>query len=239
MADEQLLQTKKVMLFVVEGPSDETALALLMTRAFSASTVMFDVVHTDVTTKALREPELENKCCRDILRDQIVEELKRRPYEWDDLGRIVLLTDTDGAFISYEMVHQTDAEGTTYELECIKTNKKNGIQRRNSIKSASVKSLLSKGHLTKDGIKVDFSAYFMSRNLEHALHGIADECSDSDKEKLARQFQSRYKNDIAGFIEFLKSEDVAVDGSYSETWSYIREGTHSLERATNLGLLFV
>ena len=48
--------TKKVMLFVVEGPSDETAFALLFDRVFSEHLVKFDVTHCDMTTARLLKP---------------------------------------------------------------------------------------------------------------------------------------------------------------------------------------
>ena len=36
---------KKVMLFIVEGPTDETSLSTVLNRIFSSSTVKFQVVH--------------------------------------------------------------------------------------------------------------------------------------------------------------------------------------------------
>ena len=42
---------KKVMLFIVEGPTDETSLSTVLNRIFSSSTVKFQVVHGDVLTR--------------------------------------------------------------------------------------------------------------------------------------------------------------------------------------------
>lgn len=36
---------KKIMLFIVEGPTDETALSTVLSRIFSSDTVRFQVVH--------------------------------------------------------------------------------------------------------------------------------------------------------------------------------------------------
>ena len=41
---------KKVMLFIVEGPTDETSLSTVLNRIFSSSTVKFQVVHGDILT---------------------------------------------------------------------------------------------------------------------------------------------------------------------------------------------
>ena len=72
--------TKKVMLFVVEGPSDETAFALLFDRVFSEHLVKFDVTHCDMTTarsfaQAGRHESEPNAYER--LRGQIIEHIKR------------------------------------------------------------------------------------------------------------------------------------------------------------------
>ena len=38
---------KKIMLFIVEGPTDETSLSTVLSRIFSSDTVKFQVVHGD------------------------------------------------------------------------------------------------------------------------------------------------------------------------------------------------
>ena len=42
---------KKVMLFIVEGPTDETSLSTVLNRIFSSATVKFQVVHGDILTR--------------------------------------------------------------------------------------------------------------------------------------------------------------------------------------------
>ena len=48
---------KKVMLFIVEGPSDETSLSTVLNRIFNSSTVKFQVVHGDVLTRDFTESD--------------------------------------------------------------------------------------------------------------------------------------------------------------------------------------
>ena len=43
-------QEKKVVLFIVEGPSDEAAIGPIMKKYFSNETVEFKVVHGDITS---------------------------------------------------------------------------------------------------------------------------------------------------------------------------------------------
>ena len=42
---------KKVMLFIVEGPTDETSLSTVLNRIFSSATVKFQVIHGDILTR--------------------------------------------------------------------------------------------------------------------------------------------------------------------------------------------
>ena len=42
---------KKVMLFIVEGPTDETSLSTVLNRIFSSATVNFQVIHGDILTR--------------------------------------------------------------------------------------------------------------------------------------------------------------------------------------------
>lgn len=48
---------KKVMLFIVEGPTDETSLSTVLNRIFSSSTVKFQVVHGDILTRDFISPD--------------------------------------------------------------------------------------------------------------------------------------------------------------------------------------
>lgn len=41
--------TDKVILFLVEGPTDEDALALIYSRIVKAHDIKFEVLHTDIT----------------------------------------------------------------------------------------------------------------------------------------------------------------------------------------------
>lgn len=45
-----MASTRKVVLFIVEGPSDEAALGGIFTKIFNNAAVKFDVIHGDVTT---------------------------------------------------------------------------------------------------------------------------------------------------------------------------------------------
>ena len=52
-----MMAKKKIMLFIVEGPTDETSLSTVLSRIFSSDTVKFQVVHGDVLTRDFVAPD--------------------------------------------------------------------------------------------------------------------------------------------------------------------------------------
>ena len=74
------MREKKVVLFIVEGPSDEAALGSVMKEYFSSDEVQFVVVHGDITLK-------DNVSLDDIkkkINEQIEYIQRRYRYNFDD-----------------------------------------------------------------------------------------------------------------------------------------------------------
>ena len=71
--------------------------------------------------------------------------------------------------------------------------------------------------------------------LDHVLHNKLN-CTDAEKENNAFAFARQYKNDVPGFVSYIADSDFAVPGTYLETWNFIKQDKHSLERYTNLGI---
>ena len=74
--------------------------------------------------------------------------------------------------------------------------------------------------------------------MEHALHNMSTELTDDQKVELADAFAEKYEKNPMGFVDFIESDEVAVAGNYAQTWSFIRTGTNSLNRYSNLRILF-
>lgn len=89
-----------------------------------------------------------------------------------------------------------------------------------------------------DGRKVPYRIFYMSRNLEHAFLGRAQNLSDAQKERYAALLNAKFENDdklFARVIEKLWNMHGSLD--WSDSWQYVREGCHSLERGSNFHLL--
>jgi hypothetical protein len=224
------MKTKKVKLFLVEGPSEETALALIFERLFSNDAVKFDVVHGDVTVN------LNGKTVRNAVREQVIRHVRTQNYSWKDLAEIIHIVDIDGAFIPDDkVVKASEVSAINYGESCIEAPNPGCIVCRNHEKAAALKQLSSISEITYERRGVPYGVYFLSRNMEHALHGEVCNISNEQKERLARKFQREYKNNLNGFVTFMR-EEIGIDGDYSETWRYLQEGVNSLRRGSNLHL---
>ena len=73
----------------------------------------------------------------------------------------------------------------------------------------------------------------MSCNLDHVLYDKRNS-TDEEKEQDAYAFAKTYKNNVAGFLSFMCESSFSVKGDFKESWEFIEEDMHSIERYTNL-----
>jgi predicted RNA-binding protein associated with RNAse of E/G family len=224
-------KTKKVILFIVEGITDKTALGAVLDAILSNEKIHFAITEGDITTK-------DDVNASNVIRriNEIVKFTQERyHFKASDLLEVVHLIDTDGAFISDDaVIDNPDATHIQCTLQDIQTNDVGKIIERNQKKLSLVKLLRSKTEINKKSYKM----FYFSRNQEHVLHNEARELPPSEKNALADQFDDLYGDTPEAFLEFIKSTDFAVPGDYAETWNFIEDGTHSLERWSNFHLYF-
>ena len=217
---------KKIMLFIVEGPTDETSLSTVLSRIFSSDTVKFQVVHGDVLTRDFVAP--------DRIIAAVNEQIKLfrgNIYKPSDFCKVVHLADTDGAFIPEDAVVAEAVEGRQYPFYTdtqILTPEPTNIIDRNARKRRNIAKLSSTGRVGG----IPYSFYYFSCNLDHVLHG-RNNLSEAEKIACSRDFDLQYADDPNTFIRFMRDESFAVQGTYQETWAFIKQGTHSLERHSN------
>ena len=217
---------KKIMLFIVEGPTDETSLSTVLSRIFSSDTVKFQVVHGDVLTRDFVAP--------DRIIAAVNEQIKLfrgNIYKPSDFCKVVHLADTDGAFIPEDAVVAEAVEGRQYPFYTdtqILTPEPTNIIDRNARKRRNIAKLSSTGRVGG----IPYSFYYFSCNLDHVLHG-RNNLSEAEKIACSRDFDLQYADDPNAFIRFMRDESFAVQGTYQETWAFIKQGTRSLERHSN------
>lgn len=221
---------KKVMLFIVEGPTDETSLSTVLSRIFSSSTVKFQVVHGDILTRDFTSSDRIITAVWEQVKD-----FMGNIYKKNDICRIVHLTDTDGVFIADDSVIQDDTmeigASPYYSETQIQTPNRAGVLNRNQRKRDNINRLSSCPTIAG----IPYSMYYFSLNLEHILHGRTN-LSNWEKIQCAEEFDLKYGDDPDGFTLFMKESSFSVCDDYRGSWAFIKTGLHSLERYSNFGI---
>lgn len=222
--------TKKIILFLVEGSTDSTSLGLVMSRLLENADVRFYILGGDI---CYRYHITNENAERSVLRF-VNGFLQRYRLKKSDLLQIVHIIDTDGAFIPPERVIFGGKEHAAYKETSIETLSVDSLRSRNEMKTKAASALSKLSHVEK----IPYALYYFSRNIEHVLHNRADSLSGREKRIFSENFENTYANHPEDFIRFMQSREVAVRGSYSKTWEYILRGTNSLKRGSNFGLYF-
>lgn len=221
---------KKAMIFILEGPSDDTSLTGSLKHIFASSRIEPLIMHGDITSD-------RNVTNRNIIR-KLHEEIKafcnKNFLTKGNILRIVHIIDTDGAFIPDELIQEdTDCRQIVYSEDNIRCRSKENLIRRNHIKQQNLQKLLDTHNIGG----LSYSVYYMSSNLEHVLHNRIN-LTDEEKEELSYEFAEICAEKPEYFIQLMTSQTVFIDGSYRESWDFIKSGKHSLERHSNLALCF-
>ena len=221
---------KKILLFIVEGPTEESALSTVFSRIFSSDAVRFHVIHGDILTRDFVRPE---RIAATV--NEQIKAFRNDIYKPADFCKVVHLIDMDGAYIPDSSVIEEDAPDKTYPFYTgtqILTPSPRAIIDRNKRKRDAIAKLSATGNIGG----IPYSLYYFSCNLDHVLHD-RNNLSDTEKIQLSRDFDLQYAGDPNTFIQFMKTGAFAVPGTYSETWAFIKQtGLYSLERHSNLHL---
>lgn len=103
--------TKKIILFIVDGPTDEDALSPVLKKIFQNTQVRFHVVHGDITS----DMRVNNANAVSTVNAHVKMEMDRYGLKRSDIIRVIHLIDTDGAFIPKQNVIADDIEKTQYQ----------------------------------------------------------------------------------------------------------------------------
>ena len=121
--------TDKIILFLVEGPTDEDTLALIYSK----------VLHTDITA----DEEMTVKYIEVRIKKAVDIYLQRNPFlKKSDILKVIQIIDTDGAFVPSTFVKQSDTGKTEYFDTYISAKNKDRLIRRNISKRNIVYKLV-------------------------------------------------------------------------------------------------
>lgn len=228
-------KTKKFIVLLVEGITEENALAPALKEIEEKLNVRFKIMDGDPFT----DDHNKFKSSKNIIGSIVSGFKKRYKLQSKDISFIAQLTDADGVFVKKDEIMiapEIDSfDGKTYELKHIKVRdekKKEQIHRRNEIKKEHLVVLSN----TNEIVNRPFQIFYFSRNLEHVLFGTPTLYDDQDKSDEAREFSEIYAT-FEALKTFFNQDDIRVTGYYEDTWDYIKEANHSLERHSNFHLL--
>ena len=209
------MSEKKVIAVIVEGTSDENAIGGILKEHFSSEEVQFAVVHGDITAN-------DNTTSDNVLNkiDDLIDGIKSKyGYNWEDFIRVI---------------HIADIGSIQYYEDHMETSDVDATEKRNAHKSEIMFKLYSTGKIHE----ISYRLYFNSCNLEHVLFNKLKDFSDDEKEELSDDFAEKYEGKVQEFIEFISDSNIAVSGTYKQTWKYIEKDKNSLQRHSNMHLIF-
>ncbi len=225
-------ETRKTVLFIVEGPSDKSALEKIFKKIYRYERgIEFRFTDGDISS----DPEITITTVEDRIYGIVDAFLKDKKLKKSDIFQVVQIFDMDGAYIPDEAISKGDSSAFVYSLNgisCINTQK---VKDRNVLKRKIMDHLLSVPEIKG----LAYEMYFMSCNLDHALYNEIN-LEKEKKQIYADAFYERFLGNEDKFIGFLQTDVVnGVPDNFIASWRYIKEDLHSMERHTNLHIYFI
>ena len=241
---------RRIILFLVEGKSDREALQIVISELYEkideSIEVFFPIIHNDngndggdITSLFGVQPKnIEVKIYDLFLRD-FFDENKILPK---DITEIIQIVDTDGVFIPDSAILLGDnpngEDRPYYSSTAIICSDTERIKKRNLKKRENLNHLCSLSTIKVKQKTVPYSVYYFSSNLDHFIHNDAN-LQYQKKCNLAERFANGFIGKPMDFINyFSENPEVAKGVTYETSWNFIKQDLNSLQRHTNINLLF-
>ena len=224
--------SKKIILFIVEGLADKTALEKIF-KSIYRSNKTIDFKFTDGDISSNDSVTINNAC--DKVYSYVYDYLKDRKLKKSDIWKIIQVFDTDGTFIPDTAIGIGVSNNFVYTPTQILCKDIERVKERNAKKCKIMNYLIAQTTIKE----IPFECYFMSCNLDHALYNVQN-LPDDKKIEYADNFYEHFLNNERLFIKFLDTDVVnGTPKDYRDSWKYIQKDLHSLERHTNLNIFFI
>ena len=197
-----------VILFIVEGPSDHSALIPYIQERLQKLKLKVTVkeMHGDILTeyiKNTKEYKINSSNVKGELKKSIssyfnLASVKAERIKLSDIIKVYYVTDIDYCFSEKQSHHKNKSEclSKIFNFNTIDLIKKN---------------------------EIPFETIFFSKNLEHVTYGEEKEFSNLEKEKMAIEFSERALADDSFFTKVFKSDNnLKIWESYRESYEGIK-----------------
>ncbi|ETT87477.1 hypothetical protein MKZ08_20775 [Viridibacillus sp. FSL R5-0477] len=231
-------KAKKVVLLLVEGACEEALLYDRIRTLFNNNEIRFDIIKGDI----LGDLNQKNSNIKNLIGDRVKSYINKMKLGPTDLLAIIQIADTDGCFIgeSAVIIDENQDRLTLYNATTISvpnSNQQSKIIERNKLKSKNIHTMRTLNTILSG--KVNYQIYYFSRALEHILF---NEANPETRYKV-REVEEFLENEQKPIEEFLSnflpiSTSMTLEEKYLESWQSISADLASLERFTNVSLMF-
>ena len=197
-----------VILFIVEGPSDHSALIPYIQERLQKLKLKVTVkeMHGDILTeyiKNTKQYKINSSNVKGELKKSIssyfnLASVKAERIKLSDIIKVYYVTDIDYCFSEKQSHHKNKSEclSKIFNFNTIDLIKRN---------------------------EIPFETIFFSKNLEHVTYGEEKEFSNLEKEKMAIEFSERALADDTFFTKVFKSDNnLKIWESYRESYEGIK-----------------
>lgn len=226
----RIKNSKKVLIFIVEGESDKIVLDLV-TKILKENEIVFHVVRGDISSDDyVTTNNVESKISR-----MIEEERSKYMLKKSDIFKVVHIFDMDGAYIFDSLIKPSSNSNFVYKDDGIYCSDFDRVKKRNRHKREIMDYLLSLNSISN---KYKYECYYFSCNLDHALYDERN-LEDNLKTSKANSFKDYFCDREKTFVDFLELVvSCGVPNTYTESWDFIKNNDNSLQRHTNFHLFF-
>lgn len=229
--------TKKVVIVIVEGDSDESLLIGRLRRLYGNLEVRFESQQGDILYHSKKSSKIKK-----IIEAKIAQIMRKRKYLPSDILAVIHIADTDGVLIGENKVRVQVGLGarTRYTEGCIlvdSDDQRHNIIERNHARSNSI-DIMRSLHKISDG-QYFYQLYYFSRHLEHVVFNKPNPESKY-KHKKIKNFVAGLKISVEAFLARFEPEYSGTNyrERYFESWEHIFKDENSLKRFTNVPLMF-
>jgi len=228
--------SKKVLIIIEEGPSEEELLIKRLREIYFAQEILFKVYGGDVF-----DDVTDIKSVKSVIGDIVKTIILKNKFKPSDILAIIHIMDTDGCFISNVniVINSNQEVSTYYNLENITVNsskQKTNIEIRNFNRSRNVKIMNCQSSIIRK--QYEYQIYYFSRNLEHVLFDDPNPAGESKTENVEKFLIALYEP-VEVFLENYLPKLTCINyfEKYKESWTFIEAKTNSLKRYNNIPLL--
>jgi hypothetical protein len=230
----------KIVLLLVEGPSDQTAFENSLRsflRSFSDDNARFDVLHGDKTVIDDCKRIIPPSKIRATIGNEISAFLHDKKLLPRDLLAVAQLCDLDACFAQESSYRKNlSSHDVVYDppAQIIHKDDPKRLFRVRLAKKMNINVLFSRNEFVLKKVKIPYRLFYFGINLEHCLYRLPN-CTDEEKEAQADSFDERYANKPADFEEFIKGLP-CLSNDYVKSWKEKDLSKNAFAQITNISI---